>query len=352
MVGMFALPALPVLVKWVGVAAATALAGAAGQWIDEEMGWRDKEGGLSDEQKDQLRAAIRAEGNSVEAFEKEFGPIDELTPAKVEEAEKKEAAENPVAPARSDRTQQGLTEFSATHQDPNDPLLGRRRGAIDPGTYRGSISDPILQDPEIVWGAEYVKFDDLVAEYKRLSERDQERLAEALFAGDEATPEGFMAGLGIESIEQIYDPFNVIQAMQVAAVEAARTYPLLEDTPEEASMIPTLRERFSGFSNEDFNKAANNLFAGRENEFISKAELKRKFEAAYGQETGRVPSEKVLLAFMKGIRSREIAGEDVDDYELSELAIETAQAEAPELVEFQRTLQTTSKVNDLLSRLA
>jgi hypothetical protein len=270
----------------------------------------------------------------------------------VEEAEKKEAAENSVAPARSGRTQQDLNEFSTTFQNPENPLLGRRRGAIDPGTYTGSISDPILQDPEIAWGTEYVRFDDLVAEYKRLSERDQERLAEALFAGDEATPEGFMAGLGIESIEEIYDPFNVIQAMQVAAVEAATTYPLLEDTPEEASMIPTLGERFSGFSNEDFNKAASNLFAGRENKFISKAELKRKFEAAYGQETGRVPSEKVLLAFMKGIRSREIAGEDVDDYELSELAIETAEAEAPELVEFQRTLQTTSRVNDLLSRLA
>jgi len=340
--------ALPLLymASWVGVALVTALTAAWVQGDDESSQL------LSDEQKKQIRAAIQAEGNSVEDFEKEFGPIDELTQSKVEEVEKKEAAENPAAPARSGRTQNDLNEFSTTFQNPDNPLLGRRRGAIDPGTYTGSISDPILQDPEIVWGTEYVKFDDLVAEYKRLSERDQERLAEALFAGDEATPEGFMAGLGIESIEEIYDPYNVIQAMQAAAVEAATTYPLLEDTPEEASMIPTLGERFSGFSNEDFNKAASNLFAGRENEFISKAELKRKFEAAYGQETGRVPSEKVLLAFMKGIRSREIAGEDVDDYELSELAIETAEAEAPELVEFQRTLQTTSKVNDLLSRLA
>lgn len=349
---MVGIIALPVLAKWVGVAVATALAGAAGQWIDEEMGWSDKKGGLSDEQKDAVREGLRAEGNSVEAFEKEFGPIDELTPAKLGEAEKKEAAENPVAPARSGRTQQDLTEFSATHQDPNNPVLGRRRGAVDPGTYTGSISDPILQDPEIVWGTEYVRFEDLIAEYKRYSEEDQQRLAEALFAGDEATPEGFMAGLGIESIEEIYDPFNVIQAWQVAAAQAQATYPLLSGTPEEASMIPTLGERFSGFSNEDFSKAASNLLAGRENEFISKAELKRKFEAAYGAETGRVPSEKVLLAFMKGIRSREIAGELVDDYELSELAIETAEAEAPELVEFQRTLQTTSKVNDLLSRLA
>ena len=349
---MVGIIALPVLAKWVGVAVATALAGAAGQWIDEEMGWSDKKGDLSDEQKDAVREGLRAEGNSVEAFEKEFGPIDELTPSKLGEAEKKEAAENPVAPARSGRTPQDLDASVTTFQNPDNPLLGRRRGAIDPGTYRGSISDPVLQDPEIAWGTEYVRFEDLIAEYKRLSERDQERLAEALFAGDEATPEGFMDGLGIESIEEIYDPFNVIQAMQVAAVEAATTYPLLEDTPEEASMIPTLGERFSGFSNEDFNKAASNLFAGRENKFISKAELKRKFEAAYGQETGRVPSEKVLLAFMKGIHSREIAGELVDDYELSELAVETAQAEAPELVEFQRTLQTTSRVNDLLSRLA
>ena len=301
--------ALPLLMlgKFAGVAFATALAGALGQWIDERGG---KPSDLSDEQKDQLRDAIEAEGNSIEEFEKVFGPIDELTPSKVEEVES-EAAETPVASARSDRTQQGLAEFSTTFQDPTNPLLGRRRGAIDPATYTGSISDPILQDPEIVWGTEYVRFEDLIAEYKRLSERDQERLAEALFAGDEATPEGFMAGLGIESIEQIYDPYNVIQAMQVARDEAAATYPLLEGTPEEASMIPTLGERFSGFSNEDFNKAANNLLAGRENEFISKAELKRKFEAAYGQQTGRVPSEKVLLAFMKGIRAREIAGEEV-----------------------------------------
>ena len=341
--------ALPLLMigKWAGVAFATALAGALGQWIDERGG---KPSDLSDEQKDQLRDAIEAEGNSIEEFEKVFGPIDELTPSKVEEVES-EAAETPVASARSDRTQQGLAEFSTTFQDPDNPLLGRRPAAIDPATYRGSISDPILQDPEFV-SPRAVRFEDLIAEYKQLSERDQERLAEALFAGDEATPEGFMAGLGIESIEQIYDPYNVIQAMQVAAVEAAATYPLLEGTPEEASMIPTLGERFSGFSNEDFNKAANNLLAGRENEFISKAELKRKFEAAYGQQTGRVPSEKVLLAFMKGIRAREIAGEEVDDYELSELAIETAEAEAPELVEFQRTLQTNSKINDLLSRLA
>jgi len=333
------------MASWVGVALVTALTAAWVQGDDESSQL------LSDEQKKQIRAAIQAEGNSVEDFEKEFGPIDELTQSKVEEVEKKEAAENPAAPARSGRTQNDLNDFSTTFQDPNNPLLGRRPAAIDPATYRGSISDPILQDPEFV-SPRAVRFEDVIAEYKQLSERDQERLAEALFAGDEATPEGFMAGLGIESIEEIYDPYNVIQAMQAAAVEAATTYPLLEDTPEEASMIPTLGERFSGFSNEDFNKAASNLFAGRENEFISKAELKRKFEAAYGQETGRVPSEKVLLAFMKGLRAREIAGEQVDDYELSELAIETAQAEAPELVEFQRTLQTTSKVNDLLSRLA
>ena len=339
---------LMLMAKWAGITFATALAAAAGTWLDEEMGGKVSD--LSDEQKDQLRDAIEAEGNSIEDFEKVFGPIDELTPSKLAEVES-EAAENPAAPARSGRTQNDLNEFSTTFQDPNNPVLGRRPAVIDSGTYRGSISDPVLQDPEFVLPRS-VRFDDLVAEYKRLSERDQERLAEALFAGDETTPEGFMDGFGIESIEEIYDPLNVIQAMQLAAAEAAATYPLLSGTPEEASMIPTLEERFSGFSNENFNKAADNLFASRENKFISKAELKRKFEAAYGTETGRVPSEKVLLAFMKGIRAREIAGEQVDDYELSELAIETAQAEAPELVQFQRTLQTTSKVNDLLSRLA
>ena len=61
--------ALPLLMigKFAGVAFATALAGALGQWIDERGG---KPSDLSDEQKDQLRDAIEAEGNSIEEFEK------------------------------------------------------------------------------------------------------------------------------------------------------------------------------------------------------------------------------------------------------------------------------------------
>ena len=201
-----------------------------------------------------------------------------------------------------------------------------------------------------LYGPEYVRQGDIFAEYKALSDEDKERLALGLFLGDEDAPKGFMSHLLIESIDDIYRPANVAAAMQLAIDQAAEAY--RAGTVEEEELIPTVTERFAGFTDEDVNRAAEKILARNADKFTSKAELEAKFKTAYGQATGRTPSQNVIEAFIKGIHSREEAGETVDPYEMAALATETAEEVAPEMVKFQKTLQTVSRVDNLLSRLA
>jgi hypothetical protein len=159
-----------------------------------------------------------------------------------------------------------------------------------------------------------------------------------------------MSGLAIESIDDIYRPYNVAVAMQLAIDQGATAY--RAGTVEEEELIPTLTDRFTGFTDEDVNRAAERILARSADKLTSKAELEAKFKAVYGRETGRTPSQKVIQAFVKGIHSREEEGETVDPYEVAALATETAEEVSPGMVKFQKTLRAVSKINELSSRLA
>jgi hypothetical protein len=319
------------LAKWVGIPTALIIAQQVGEEIDEARGWDWF--GLNSEQKENLVAG---------------GVTDQS---------------GRIIPG-------GVT--GAPVPDPQNPTLGRRtfspeREAIPPGllhgahpslqrkdeagkatdpAYRGSISDPILQGTY----QKYVRQGDIFEEYKALSQEEKERLALALFLGDEDAPEGFMSNLLIESIDDIYRPHNVALAMQLAIDQAATAY--RAGTVEEEELIPTLRDRFTGFTDEDVNRAAERILARSADKLTSKAELEAKFKAVYGRETGRTPSQKVIQAFVKGIHSREEEGETVDPYEVAALATETAEEVSPGMVKFQKTLRAVSKINELSSRLA
>jgi len=201
-----------------------------------------------------------------------------------------------------------------------------------------------------LYGPEYVRQGDIYAEYKALSDEDKERLALGLFLGDEDRPNGYMSNLLIESIDDIYRPGNVAAAMQLAIDDAAEAY--RTGTVEEEELIPTVAERFAGFTDEDVNRAAEKILARNADKFTSKAELEAKFKSVYGAETGRVPSQNVIEAFIKGVHSREEAGETVDPYEVAALARETAEEVSPGMVKFQKTLRAVSKIDQLSSRLA
>ena len=240
----------------------------------------------------------------------------------------------------------------APMSDPRNPTVGRRFGDRELFESRSKTPADLLGAATRgdLYGPEYVRQGDIFAEYKALSDEDKERLALALFLGDEDAPKGFMSHLLIESIDDIYRPANVAAAMQLAIDQAAEAY--RAGTVEEEELIPTVTERFAGFTDEDVNRAAEKILARNADKFTSKAELEAKFKTAYGQATGRTPSQNVIEAFIKGIHSREEAGETVDPYEMAALATETAEEVAPEMVKFQKTLQTVSRVDNLLSRLA
>ena len=231
----------------------------------------------------------------------------------------------------------------APMSDPRNPTVGRRFGDRELFESRNKSPAHLLGAATRgdLYGPEYVRQGDIYAEYKALSDEDKERLALALFLGDEDAPNGFMSHLLIESIDDIYRPANVAAAMQLAIDQAALAWE--KGTVEEEELIPTVTERFAGCTDEDVNRA---------DKFTSKAELEAKFKTAYGQATGRTPSQNVIEAFIKGIHSREEAGETVDPYEMAALATETAGKMAPELVNFQKGLSAVSKIDQLSSRLA
>jgi|TARA_R110001599_G_scaffold97037_1_gene250371 hypothetical protein len=240
----------------------------------------------------------------------------------------------------------------APMSDPRNPTVGRRFGDRELFESRNKSPAHLLGAATRgdLYGPEYVRQGDIYAEYKALSDEDKERLALALFLGDEDAPNGFMSHLLIESIDDIYRPANVAAAMQLAIDQAALAWE--KGTVEEEELIPTVTERFAGFTDEDVNRAAEKILARNADKFTSKAELEAKFKTAYGQATGRTPSQNVIEAFIKGIHSREEAGETVDPYEMAALATETAGKMAPELVNFQKGLSAVSKIDQLSSRLA
>ena len=240
----------------------------------------------------------------------------------------------------------------APMSDPQNPTVGRRFGERELFESRNKSRPHLLGAATRgdLYGPEYVRQGDIYAEYKALSQEDKERLALGLFLGDEDRPNGYMSRLLIESIDDIYRPGNVAAAMQLAIDDAAEAY--RTGTVEEEELIPTVAERFAGFTDEDVNRAAEKILARNADKFTSKAELEAKFKTAYGQATGLVPSQNVIEAFIKGIHSREEAGETVDPYEMAALATETAEEMAPGMVKFQKTLRAVSKINELSSRLA
>ena len=291
-----------------------------------------------------------AAGYVLAGMQDDKGEVDDLT------SEQKAQLTNAGVLDASGRVVPGMINTEdytgAPMSDPQNPTVGRRFGDRELFESRNKSRPHLLGAATRgdLYGPEYVRQGDIYAEYKALSDEDKERLALALFLGDEDAPNGFMSHLLIESIDDIYRPLNVAAAMQLAIDDAAEAY--RTGTVEEEELIPTVAERFAGFTDEDVNRAAEKILARNADKFTSKAELEAKFKTAYGQATGRVPSQNVIEAFIKGIHSREEAGETVDPYEMAALATETAEEMAPGMVKFQKTLRAVSKIDQLSSRLA
>jgi len=289
-------------------------------------------------------------GYVLAGLEDDKGQVDDLT------SEQKAQLTNAGVLDASGRIVSGMVNAydltGAPMTDPRNPTVGRRFGDRELFESRNKSRPHLLGAATRgdLYGPEYVRQGDIYAEYKALSDEDKERLALALFLGDEDQPNGFMTHLLIESIDDIYRPANVAAAMQLAIDQAALAWET--GTVAEEELIPTVTERFAGFTDEDVNRAAEKILARNADKFTSKAELEAKFKTAYGQATGRVPSQNVIEAFIKGIHSREEAGETVDPYEMAALATETAGKMAPELVNFQKGLSAVSKIDQLSSRLA
>ena len=183
----------------------------------------------------------------------------------------------------------------------------------------------------------------IVEEYMGLSVEEQERLAQALFT------DGLMKGLGIAAIDDIYDPYNVAVGMQKALMQAETAFSL--GTAREDEMLPTLEERFSGFTDEAFNEAAADLVEKYAVSYLDRATLNNLYTTAYRTEVGRTPSEAQLQSFAAGIHAAQDAGQTISLTNVSARAAETARDLNPERVQVMRENKAAQSIMRALEKL-
>jgi len=225
----------------------------------------------------------------------------------------------------------------------NDPVLGSRpTGPLGrvPGGTEGASETPYGYFAPT---DEAVTQSQIVEEYLGLSVEEQQRLAQALFTED------LMKGLGIQEIDQIYDPYNVAYAMNRAIQQAELSFSL--GTAEGQEMLPTLEGRFAGFSDEAFNEAAARLVDKYSVSYLDKATLNNLYTKAYRTEVGRTPSAAQLQSFVAGIHAAQDAGQTVSLTDVSARAVQTARDLNPGRVQVMRENKAAQSIMRALEKL-
>jgi hypothetical protein len=183
----------------------------------------------------------------------------------------------------------------------------------------------------------------IIEEYMGLSVEEQERLAQALFT------EGLMGALGITAIDEIYDPYNVAIALGKAMTQSEIAFEM--GTARGAEMLPTLEERFSGFTDEAFNEAAGDLMEKYAVSYLDRATLNNLYTTAYRTEVGRTPSEGQLQSFVAGIHAAQDAGQTISLTNVSAQARESARGLNPERVQVMRENKAAQSIMRALEKL-
>jgi ribosomal protein L21E len=182
--------------------------------------------------------------------------------------------------------------------NPDDPVIGTRDpryGAYDfPQDPRPMAPGRQAEIDEAVGNMTRipVRVSDLRDYYLGLSVEEQKTFAQVLFARDH------MDKADIVSIEDIYDPNNVANAMANAASDAAFNIKMGTQVYDEG--IPTLEEGFKDFTQEEFNTAVQEFVSGNVGAAIDPVLVEELFKSTYGSETGEVASTEIQ-AFMKGV---------------------------------------------------
>ena len=232
--------------------------------------------------------------------------------------------------------------------NPDDPVIGTRDpryGAYDfPQDPRPMAPGRQAEIDEAVGNMTRipVRVSDLRDYYLGLSVEEQKTFAQVLFARDH------MDKADIVSIEDIYDPNNVANAMANAASDAAFNIKMGTQVYDEG--IPTLEEGFKDFTQEEFNTAVQEFVSGNVGAAIDPVLVEELFKSTYGSETGEVASTEQIQAFMKGVYANN------KNLGLQELGARARQSirENPQnerLVQVTDRAKAVSRVQSLISQL-
>lgn len=200
--------------------------------------------------------------------------------------------------AREASMRQGFVP-SAAPMAIDDPVIGRQSVDITAEDYRRAGVDPsdigllpTEMDMDVTLSGFYRQFADL-------EQSEQEAYAEVMFAS------GLGDNLGIESIEEIYEPW-AIQSMLSSAIDQSKQAFAIGRMDQ----LPTFEQRFEGAEATSLEDALARLEEKKpRTRFIDRATLEGTAQAYFQDELGRDASASELKSFVAGIHAAQAQGQ-------------------------------------------